>query len=146
MLKNKEIPELLVPANNLNILKYAVNYGADAVYVGGKEFNLRSIRGNFTLSELEEGVEYAHKNGVKIYFTLNSIVYEHELSRLRKYLKELKDINLDAIIVSDFGVLELIKEILPGRKIHISTQTNINNHLEVNFLRQLGAGRVNLAR
>ena len=146
MLKNKKIPELLVPANNLNILKYAVNYGADAVYAGGKEFNLRSIRGNFTLPELEEGVEYAHKSGVKIYFTLNSIVYERELSRLRKYLKELKDINLDAIIVSDFGVLELIKEFLPGRKIHISTQTNINNHLAVNFLGQLGTGRVNLAR
>jgi putative protease len=146
MLKDKKIPELLVPANNLNILKYAVSYGADAVYVGGKEFNLRSIRGNFSLKELEEGVDYAHKHGVKIYFTLNSIVYEHELVRLSQYLNKLKNINLDGIIVSDFGVLELIKEILPGRKIHISTQTNINNHLGVKFFEELGASRINLAR
>ena len=86
MVKDKKIPELLVPANNLNILKYAVSYGADAVYVGGKKFNLRSIRGNFNIRELKEGVRYAHKNGAKIYFTLNSIIYENELTRLIKYL------------------------------------------------------------
>jgi len=146
MIKNKKIPELLVPANNLNILKYAVSYGADAVYVGGKEFNLRSIRGNFTLPELEEGVEYTHKNGVKIYFTLNSVVYEMELPRLKRYVKKLRDIDIDAIIVSDLGVMELIKEFIPAMKIHISTQSNINNHLAVNFLARLGASRVNLAR
>lgn len=146
MLKDKKIPELLVPANNLNILKYAVNYGADAVYVGGKEFNLRSIRGNFSIEELEEGVRYAHKYGVKLYFTLNSIVYDHELARFREYLNKLKNINLDGIIVSDFGALELAKEILPGKRIHISTQTNINNHPGVNFFEKLGASRVNLAR
>jgi putative protease len=146
MLKDKKIPELLVPANNLNILKYAVNYGADAVYVGGKEFNLRSIRGNFSIEELEEGVRYAHKYGVKLYFTLNSIVYDHELARFREYLNKLKSINLDGIIISDFGALELAKEILPGKRIHISTQTNINNHPGVNFFEKLGASRVNLAR
>lgn len=146
MLKDKKIPELLVPANNLNILKYAVNYGADAVYVGGKEFNLRSIRGNFSIEELEEGVRYAHKYGVKLYFTLNSIVYDHELARFREYLNKIKSINLDGIIVSDFGALELAKEILPGKRIHISTQTNINNHPGVNFFEKLGASRVNLAR
>ncbi|MBA7576341.1 hypothetical protein ES708_18180 [subsurface metagenome] len=146
MLKDKKIPKLLVPANNLNILKYAVNYGADAVYVGGKEFNLRSIRGNFSIEELEEGVRYAHEYGVKLYFTLNSIVYEHELARFREYLNKLKSINLDGIIVSDFGALELAKEILPGKRIHISTQTNINNHPGVNFFEKLGASRVNLAR
>ena len=146
MLKDKKIPELLVPANNLNILKYAVNYGADAVYVGGKEFNLRSIRGNFSIEELEEGVRYAHEHGVKLYFTLNSIVYDHELARFREYLNKLKSINLDGIIVSDFGALELAKEILPGKRIHISTQTNINNHPGVNFFEKLGASRVNLAR
>jgi len=90
MLKDKKIPELLVPANNLNILKYAVNYGADAVYVGGKEFNLRSIRGNFSIEELEEGIRYAHKYGVKLYFTLNSIVYDHEIATFRKYLNKIK--------------------------------------------------------
>ncbi len=146
MLKSKKIPELLVPANNLNTLKYAVNYGADAVYVGGKEYNLRSTRGNFSISELDEGVDYAHKHGVKIYFTLNSIIYQHELPGLKKYLNKLKNIILDGIIVADFGALELVKEILPDSRIHISTQTNINNHLGVNFFKRLGASRVNLAR
>jgi len=146
MKKSKKIPELLVPANNLNTLKYAVNYGADAVYVGGKEYNLRSIRGNFSLSELEEGADYAHKHGVKIYFTLNSIIYENEISVLKKYLNKLKKIFLDGIIVADLGAMELLKEILPEIKIHISTQTNINNHLGVDFFKRLGANRVNLAR
>ncbi len=146
MPEGKKIPELLVPANNLNILKYAVNYGADAVYVGGKEFNLRSIRGNFTLGQLEEGVNYAHNYGVKIYLTLNSILDEHELTRFKKYLKKLKNMDIDGIIVSDFGALELVKEILPERRIHISTQTNVNNHQAVNFFKKLGAKRVNLAR
>ena len=76
MVSNK-IPELMVPANNLKILKYAVNYGADAVYVGGKKFNLRSIRGNFSLDELVEGVKYSHSKGVKLYLTLNSSVHEN---------------------------------------------------------------------
>jgi len=144
--KNKKIPELLVPANNLNILKYAVSYGADAVYVGGKEFNLRSIRGNFSIGELKEGVEHAHKHGVKIYLTLNSVIFEHELNGLNKYLDRLKDIGLDGIIVSDFAALELVRKILPDMRIHISTQTNINNHKAVNFFKRLGAKRVNLAR
>ncbi len=146
MVKDKKIPELLVPANNLNILKYAVSYGADAVYVGGKEFNLRSIRGNFSIEELKKGVEYAHKYGVKIYLTLNSVIFEHELTKLSKYLDRLKDIEMDGIIVSDFAALELVRKILPYRRIHISTQTNVNNHKAVNFFKRLGAERVNLAR
>jgi putative protease len=79
-----KLPELLAPANNLNILKYAVSYGADAVYVGGKEFNLRSIRGNFDIDELKEGIEYAHKQGVKVYLALNSIIFESDLPRFMK--------------------------------------------------------------
>jgi len=146
MEKTKKLPELLVPANNLNILKYAVNYGADAVYVGGKEFNLRSIRGNFNISDLKEGVEYAHKRGVKVYLTLNSVIFEPELTKFSKYLDKLKDMELDGIIVSDFAALELVKKILPAMKIHISTQTNINNHIAVKFFEKLGASRVNLAR
>lgn len=146
MVKDKKIPELLVPANNLNILKYAVSYGADAVYVGGKKFNLRSIRGNFNIRELKEGVRYAHKNGAKIYFTLNSIIYENELTRLIKYLDRLREIELDGIIVSDFGAMGLVRKILPDKRIHISTQTNVNNHQAVNFYEKLGAKRVNLAR
>ncbi len=146
MKKTIKLPELLVPANNLDILKYAVSYGADAVYIGGKEFNLRSIRGNFNIGELREGVEYAHKRGVKIYLTLNSVIFESELIRFRKYLSKLKDIKIDGVIVSDFAALEMVKEILPFSRIHISTQTNVNNHLAVKFFKKSRASRVNLAR
>jgi putative protease len=126
MVSNK-IPELMVPANNLKILKYAVNYGADAVYVGGKKFNLRSIRGNFSLDELAEGVKYSHNKGVKLYLTLNSYVHESEISEFKKYIQGLKDI-------------------IPEAKIHISTQTSITNHHGVKVAEKLGASRVNLAR
>ncbi|MEA2016294.1 MAG: U32 family peptidase [Actinomycetota bacterium] len=143
---NKKVPELLVPANNLDILKYAVNYGADAVYAGGKDFNLRSIRGNFTFKELREGVRYAHDYGKKVYFTLNSIVSESELDGLKDYLKELRSIDIDGIILADFGALELVNEILPKKNVHISTQVNLNNSAAANFFKKLGAKRVNIAR
>jgi len=145
MVSNK-IPELMVPANNFKILKYAVNYGADAVYVGGKKFNLRSIRGNFSLDELVEGVKYAHSKGVKVYFTLNSCIHENETDDLRDYIKDLKSIDLDGIIVADLGAIELIREIIPEARIHISTQASITNHHGVKVAEKLGATRVNLAR
>ena len=145
MVSNK-IPELMVPANNLKILKYAVNYGADAVYVGGKKFNLRSIRGNFSLDELVEGVKYSHSKGVKLYLTLNSSVHENEVSELKRYIQDLKSIDLDGIIIADLGVMDIIKDIIPGAKIHISTQTSITNHFGVKVAEKLGASRVNLAR
>lgn len=143
---SKKIPELMVPANNLKILKYAVNYGADAVYVGGKKFNLRSIRGNFSLDELVKGVEYAHGKGVKVYFTLNSYIHENEIGDLREYIKSLKNIDLDGLIAADPGVIGLIKEIIPEARIHISTQTSITNHHAARIMEKLGATRVNLAR
>jgi U32 family peptidase len=146
MLRNKKIPELMVPAKNLNVLKYAVNYGADAVYVGGKKFNLRSARGNFTIDELKEGVTYAHEHGAKVYFTLNSILDEDEITGFREYLKKLKKINIDGIIAADFGAIEIIKEILPEKEIHISTQVNLNNHRAINFFEKIGIKRVNMAR
>ncbi len=142
----KKLPELLVPANNLNTLKYAVQYGANAVYVGGKKFNLRSLGENFALSELKKGVDYAHNRGVKVYFTLNAVIFDHEILELEEYLNELKKINLDAVIVSDFGVIESVKRLLPNLRIHISTQTNITNNLGVDFWEKIGASRVNLAR
>lgn len=142
----KKIPELLAPANNLNILKYAVNYGADSVYVGGKEFNLRSVRGNFSLDELKEGACYAHDYGVKVYLALNSVLSENELPLFKSYLRKIKNIDIDGVILSDFGAIEMVRELLPGKGIHISTQTNINNHRAVNFFKKYGAKRVNLAR
>ena len=143
---SKRLPELMVPANNLKILKYAVNYGADAVYVGGKKFNLRSIRGNFSLDELIKGVKYAHSKGVKVYFTLNSCIHENETGDLRDYLRELKSIDLDGIIVADLGAMGLIREIIPEARVHISTQASITNHHGVKIAEKLGASRVNLAR
>ena len=141
-----KIPELCVPAGNLNILKYAVAYGADAVYIGGGRFNLRSLGDNFSIPELNEAVQYAHSKSVKIYFTLNAIISEHEIEDLRKYIHRIKNIAFDAIIVSDISVLQLVKEIIPDIRIHISTQTSTSNHIAVNFWANLGASRVNLAR
>ena len=145
-MNNLKIPELLVPANNLNVLEYAVNYGADAVYVGGKHFNLRSIRGNFTISDLRKGLKYAHKGNVKVYLTLNSFVHEDEIDELEDYMDSLAGLDLDAIIVSDPGLISLAKKKLPGINIHISTQANTTNSLSVDMAESLGARRVNLAR
>ncbi|MEE8324732.1 MAG: peptidase U32 family protein, partial [Candidatus Humimicrobiaceae bacterium] len=141
-----KIPELMIPANNLKILKYAVNYGADAVYVGGKKFNLRSIRGNFSLDELAEGVKYAHSKGVRVYITLNSCIHENEVDDLKEYINNLKNIELDGLIAADLGVMGLIREIIPEARIHISTQTSITNHHGVRIMEKFGASRVNLAR
>ncbi len=141
-----KVPELLVPANNLNVLKYAVQYGADAVYVGGKKFNLRSVRGNFTVEQLKEGVEYAHKNGVKLYLTLNSVLFEDETEELKNYIGQIRDIGIDAVIIADLGIFSIIQKHWPGVKINISTQVNTTNSRAVNFWKQLGASRVNIAR
>ncbi len=143
---HKKIPELLIPANNLQILKYAVQYGADAVYIGGKQFNLRSIRGNFSIEDLKAGLEYAHKRGVKIYLTLNAVVHEDEIKDIKKYIEGLKGLELDGIIISDIGVLAIVKEMLPSIKIHISTQANITNLPAVKAAADMGARRVNLSR
>jgi len=145
-MEKKKIPELLVPANNLNVLKYAIEYGADAVYAGGKKFNLRSIRGNFSLPDMEKGIDYTHKKGKKFYLTLNAVVHEDEMEELTEYIDSLKGFKLDAIIISDLGVISLVKEKLPGINIHISTQANITNHAAVETAYNLGASRVNLSR
>ena len=144
--KRIKIPELCVPAGNLNILKYALEYGADAVYIGGGRFNLRSFGQNFSIADLKEAVQFAHLKNAKVYLTLNAIVSENEAEDLIKYIKEIEEIPFDAIIVSDPGVLRIIKEILPAMHIHISTQTSTSNHIAVNFWESSGASRVTLAR
>lgn len=145
-IKRNKIPELLVPVGNLNTLEYAIAYGADAVYLGGKKFNLRSLGSNFTVEELKKASEYAHNKNVKIYLTLNSIIFESELEELKKYLNEIKEIDFDGFIISDPGIISLISNYFKNPRIHISTQTNITNHLAVDFYSKIGASRVNIAR
>jgi len=142
----KKIPELLVPAGNIKTLKYAVEYGADAVYIGGKKFNLRSLGDNFSVSELEEAVAYCHSKNVKAYITLNSVIFESEIHELKDYLKEIKHINFDGFISSDPAAINLIKIFFNNPNIHISTQVNVTNSMGVNLYKELGAKRVNIAR
>ncbi len=142
----KKIPELCVPAGNFKILKYAVEYGADAVYAGGSMFNLRTLQDNFTVAELESAVNYTHEMKKKFYLTLNAIISENEIDDFLSYLEKIKNIRFDAIIASDPGAIKIIKNVLPGTRIHISTQASISNHEAVNFWGSLGASRVNIAR
>ncbi len=146
MVENKKIPELLVPAGNLKTLKYAVEYGADAVYIGGKKFNLRSLGDNFSVSELEEAAAYCHARKVKTYLTLNSIIFESEIFQLKDFLNEIKDIDFDGVIASDPAVIKLAKTYFKNPNIHISTQATVTNSIGVNMYKDLGAKRVNIAR
>lgn len=138
--------ELLAPAGNLEKLKMAIIYGADAVYFGGEAYSLRAAADNFSLEEMKEGVEFAHKHGKKAYITLNIFAHNRDLKGIEEYLKEIKEIGPDAIIVSDLGVFDIVRETLPDMEIHISTQANNTNWRTVNYWHKLGAKRVVLAR
>ena len=139
-------PELLAPAGNLDKLKMAFTYGADAVYIGGEEFSLRVAADNFTIDEIKEGVEFAHARGGKVYLTANVIPHNSDIDEYEKYLNEIKDIGLDAIIISDLGMFSVTKEIAPDLEIHISTQANNVNYKSARMWHDLGAKRVVLAR
>lgn len=137
--------ELLAPAGNLEKLKIALIYGADAVYVGGKKFGLRAYGGNFTDEELQEGVEFAHSMNRKVYVTVNIFAHNDDIEELPAYLKYLEKIGVDAILVSDLGVFSLAKE-STNLEIHVSTQANVTNYKTVEMWQKLGASRVVLAR
>ena len=139
-------PEVLSPAGNLEKLKFAVDFGADAVYLGGKLFNLRAKAGNFTLEEMAEAIEYAHSRGVKVYVTLNAFARNFDFKVIEEFVKEVKELSPDAFIVSDLGVLSTVKEIAPEIDVHISTQANVTNYRAVKVYKELGASRVVLAR
>ncbi|GFO58224.1 peptidase U32 [Geomonas silvestris] len=139
-------PELLAPAGNMEKLKVAIRYGADAVYLGGKAFGLRNLADNFTIPELDEAVAYAHRHGVKVYLTLNAYPGNEGIDQLGDYLRDIAHLPLDAYIAADPGVIELIQEISPGRDIHLSTQANTTNWRSVRFWEKQGIRRVNLAR
>lgn len=139
-------PELLAPAGNMEKLKMALLYGADAVYLGGKAFGLRAFGGNFTNEELQEAVDFAHKLGKKIYVTVNIFPHNSDIAKLPVYLTFLNEIKVDAILVADLGVFTLAKEYAPDVELHISTQANNTNWAAVNAWAELGASRVVLAR
>ncbi len=139
-------PELLAPAGNMEKLRIAIHYGADAVYLGGKSFGLRSLAGNFTTAELLDAVAYAHDRHVKVYLTVNTYPDNADLPALGRYLAETARIPFDALIAADPGVIGLIREITPERSIHLSTQANTTNWRSALFWQGLGISRINLAR
>lgn len=138
--------ELLIPAGSLDVLKTAVIYGADAVYLGGEAFGLRAKAKNFTNEEIREGIAFAHERGVKVYITANILAHNEDLPGVEAYFEELKEIRPDALIISDPGVFAIAKRILPEMEIHISTQANNTNYGTYRFWYDLGAKRVVSAR
>lgn len=139
-------PELLAPAGDLEKLKIAVAYGADAVYFGGEMFSLRAGAGNLTVEEIKEGVEYAHRHGVKCHMALNIFAHNEDIEPLRAYLQQIRNIPIDAFIVSDPSVIILVREAVPGAKLHLSTQANMTNYLTARFWAEQGIKRIVLAR
>ena len=138
--------ELLIPASSLEVLKIAVIYGADVVYIGGEAFGLRAKAKNFTLEEMKEGIEFAHAHDCKVYVTANILAHNYDLDGARQYFKELKQIGPDALIISDPGMFTIAKEELPDIDIHISTQANNTNYMTYQFWWKQGAKRVVSAR
>ena len=139
-------PELLIPASSLEVLKTAVIFGADAVYIGGEAFGLRAKAKNFSMEEMREGIEFAHEHDVKVYVTANILAHNSDLPEVRKYFEELKELKPDALIIADPGVFDLAKEVCPEIERHISTQANNTNYGTYNFWYRQGASRVVSAR
>ncbi len=135
-------PELLVPAGSLEVLKIAVMYGADAVYIGGELYGLRAKAKNFDREQMKEGIDFAHAHGAKLYVTANITAHNRDIEGIRAYFNELKEIKPDALIISDPGVFDLAREICPEIDIHISTQANNVNYLTYRFWHRQGAVRV----
>lgn len=139
-------PELLIPASCLEVLKTAVIYGADAVYIGGEAFGLRASAKNFSIEDMKEGIAFAHARGVKVYVTANILAHNKDLEGARAYFEELKRIAPDALIISDPGIFAIAKDVLPDMEIHISTQANNTNYGTYLFWHKMGAKRVVSAR
>jgi U32 family peptidase len=138
--------ELLAPAGNLEKLKVAIIYGADAVYIGGEAYSLRAMADNFSKEEMIEGIKFAHDRGKKVFVTVNIFAHNEDLKGMPSYIKELSEIEIDAIIVSDLGVFSIVREVAPDMEIHISTQANNVNYKTAEFWHKLGAKRIVLAR
>lgn len=139
-------PELLAPAGDLEKFKMAINYGADAVYLGGEKFGLRKASKNFSIDELKEGIEYAHSRNRKVYVTMNIVPHNEDLIGLEDYSRQLYNLGVDAVIVSDPGVLTRIRKTVPDLPIHLSTQASVTNYDTVMFWYNMGIKRIVLAR
>lgn len=139
-------PEILAPAGNLEKLKTAITFGADAVYLGGSKLNLRAFADNFSDEDLKEGIEFAHVRGKRVYVTINVFPHNEDLDGLEEYLINLYNLGVDAIIVSDPGIIMTAREVVPNMEIHLSTQANNVNHKAANFWYKQGVKRIVLAR
>ncbi len=146
MEKNRKKPELLVPASSLEVLKTAVIFGADAVYIGGEAYGLRAKAKNFSVEEMAEGIAYAHERNVRVYVTANILAHNYDLEGATVYFRELGALKPDALIISDPGMFMLAREICPEIDIHISTQANNTNYMTYRFWYEQGAKRVVSAR
>ncbi len=138
--------ELLAPAGDLEKLKMAITYGADAVYLGGDSFGLRKASKNFSIEEIEEGIKFAHERGKKVYITLNIVPHDEDMEGLEEYITKLYEIKTDAVIVSDPGMFSVIKRTVPNLPIHLSTQASVTNYETMMFWYNLGVRRIVLAR
>lgn len=139
-------PEILAPAGDLEKLKVAVLYGADAVYIGGEHFSLRAKAKNFNIETMKEGIDFAHSHGVKVYVTANIIAHNEDFKGMGEYFLELEKMNVDALLIADPGVFQVAKEYVPKIPIHLSTQANNTNYKSANFWYLLGVRRIVLAR
>ncbi|NLW22370.1 MAG: U32 family peptidase [Tissierellia bacterium] len=139
-------PELLAPAGDLEKLKMAIIYGADAVYLAGERFGLRTASKNFSIEEIEEGVNFAHSRGKKVYVTMNIVPHNEDLIGIEDYVKKLYDIKVDAVIVSDPGIFSIIRRTVPDMPIHLSTQASVTNYETIMFWYNHGIKRIVLAR
>ena len=142
----KRKPELLIPASSLEVLKTAVVFGADAVYIGGEAFGLRAKAKNFSMEDMREGIEFAHQHGVKVHVTANILAHNSDLEGVREYFEELRELKPDALIIADPGVFDIAKEVCPEIDRHVSTQANNTNYGTYNFWYRQGAKRVVSAR
>lgn len=138
--------ELLAPAGNLEKLRMAVIYGADAVYLAGPRYGLRAGAGNFTFDEMKEGIRFAHERNRKVYVTMNILPHNEDFDGMEEYVARISDIGADAVIVSDLGVLSVVKEVNPAIPVHISTQANVTNYRSAMKYKELGASRIIAAR
>ena len=141
-----KIPELLCPAGDLSRLKTAVDFGADAVYIAGEEFGMRTVAAKFNKEDIIEGVKYAHSKGVRVHVTCNTVPHDDEMVRLPEFLSFLNSSGVDAVIASDIGTISLVKQYAPNCEIHVSVQSGIVNSITANEFYKMGAKRIVLAR